>query len=79
MQIIFAKDAHFALEELSQSSYEVVGLDWTIKPQNARWGFYPIVMFLALGKKLRFMHYLLIGMGNLCYNMLVKTIPQAET
>lgn len=35
-QIIFAKDAHFALEELSQSGYEVVSLDWTVKPQNAR-------------------------------------------
>ncbi|ELU18848.1 hypothetical protein CAPTEDRAFT_180157 [Capitella teleta] len=34
--IVFAKDAHFALEELSQSGYEVMGLDWTVKPQNAR-------------------------------------------
>jgi len=33
---IFAKDAHFALEELSESDYEVVSLDWTIKPTNAR-------------------------------------------
>ena len=36
LQIIFAKDAHFALEEVSSSGYEVVSLDWTIKPQNAR-------------------------------------------
>jgi len=35
-QIIFAKDAHYALEELSESNYEVVSLDWTIKPKNAR-------------------------------------------
>ena len=34
--IIFAKDGHYALEELSQSHYEVVGIDWTIKPQQAR-------------------------------------------
>ncbi|XP_074859255.1 uroporphyrinogen decarboxylase isoform X2 [Carettochelys insculpta] len=34
--IIFAKDAHYALEELAQASYEVVGLDWTIQPQAAR-------------------------------------------
>ncbi|KAF6018592.1 UROD [Bugula neritina] len=34
--IIFAKDAHYALEELSESNYEVVSLDWTIKPKNAR-------------------------------------------
>ncbi|XP_064606243.1 uroporphyrinogen decarboxylase-like isoform X2 [Liolophura sinensis] len=34
--IIFAKDGHFALEELSGSGYEVVGLDWTIRPTNAR-------------------------------------------
>uniref|UniRef100_A0A668VTW4 Uroporphyrinogen decarboxylase n=2 Tax=Oreochromis aureus TaxID=47969 RepID=A0A668VTW4_OREAU len=34
--IVFAKDAHYALEELSQSNYEVVGLDWTIDPLSAR-------------------------------------------
>ncbi|XP_061488789.1 uroporphyrinogen decarboxylase isoform X5 [Rhineura floridana] len=34
--IIFAKDAHYALEDLAQSGYEVVGLDWTICPQDAR-------------------------------------------
>lgn len=35
-QIVFAKDAHYALEDLSQSQYEVVGLDWTIDPRSAR-------------------------------------------
>ncbi|RNA01074.1 uroporphyrinogen decarboxylase [Brachionus plicatilis] len=34
--IIFAKDGHYVLEELSQSHYEVVGIDWTIKPTQAR-------------------------------------------
>uniref|UniRef100_A0A8C6L3M2 Uroporphyrinogen decarboxylase n=1 Tax=Nothobranchius furzeri TaxID=105023 RepID=A0A8C6L3M2_NOTFU len=34
--IVFAKDAHYALEELSESHYEVVGLDWTIDPRSAR-------------------------------------------
>ncbi|XP_025077624.1 uroporphyrinogen decarboxylase-like isoform X1 [Pomacea canaliculata] len=34
--VIFAKDAHFAIEELSKSGYEVVGLDWTIQPLHAR-------------------------------------------
>ncbi|RVE61555.1 hypothetical protein OJAV_G00172860 [Oryzias javanicus] len=34
--IVFAKDAHYGLEDLSQSNYEVVGLDWTIDPQSAR-------------------------------------------
>ncbi|XP_013416642.1 uroporphyrinogen decarboxylase [Lingula anatina] len=34
--IIFAKDAHFALEELGESGYEVVALDWTVKPKHAR-------------------------------------------
>nr|XP_040027697.1 uroporphyrinogen decarboxylase isoform X1 [Gasterosteus aculeatus aculeatus] len=34
--IVFAKDAHYSLEDLSQSRYEVVGLDWTIDPQSAR-------------------------------------------
>ncbi|XP_070950177.1 uroporphyrinogen decarboxylase isoform X3 [Macaca nemestrina] len=37
--IIFAKDGHFALEELSQAGYEVVGLDWTVAPKKARWSF----------------------------------------
>lgn len=35
-QIVFAKDGHYALEDLSQSYYEVVGLDWTIDPRVAR-------------------------------------------
>ncbi|KAM9789930.1 uroporphyrinogen decarboxylase [Neosynchiropus ocellatus] len=34
--IVFAKDAHYALEDLSQSYYEVIGLDWTIDPRSAR-------------------------------------------
>ncbi|XP_028938839.1 uroporphyrinogen decarboxylase isoform X1 [Ornithorhynchus anatinus] len=34
--IIFAKDGHFALEELAQAGYEVVGLDWTMAPSLAR-------------------------------------------
>ncbi|KAF6112144.1 uroporphyrinogen decarboxylase [Phyllostomus discolor] len=34
--IIFAKDGHFALEELAQAGYEVVGLDWTVTPEKAR-------------------------------------------
>jgi uroporphyrinogen decarboxylase len=33
---VFAKDGHFVLEELAQSHYEVIGLDWTIKPKMAR-------------------------------------------
>lgn len=34
--VIFAKGAHYALEQLSQSEYEVVSLDWTIDPRKAR-------------------------------------------
>ncbi|XP_044094035.1 uroporphyrinogen decarboxylase isoform X2 [Neovison vison] len=34
--IIFAKDGHFALEELAHAGYEVVGLDWTVAPKKAR-------------------------------------------
>jgi uroporphyrinogen decarboxylase len=34
--VIFAKDGHFVLEELAQSHYEVISLDWTIKPKQAR-------------------------------------------
>ncbi|XP_043199586.1 uroporphyrinogen decarboxylase-like isoform X2 [Amphibalanus amphitrite] len=32
---IFAKGAHYALEQLADSGYEVVGLDWTVDPQDA--------------------------------------------
>ena len=35
-QVVFAKDAHFALEDLSNCGYDVVSLDWTIKPKHAR-------------------------------------------
>ncbi|XP_010226429.1 PREDICTED: uroporphyrinogen decarboxylase [Tinamus guttatus] len=34
--IVFAKDAHYALADLACAGYEVVGLDWTIRPQDAR-------------------------------------------
>ncbi|XP_020843233.1 uroporphyrinogen decarboxylase isoform X1 [Phascolarctos cinereus] len=34
--IIFAKDGHYALEELAQAGYEVVGIDWTVNPAQAR-------------------------------------------
>ncbi|KAL8583570.1 hypothetical protein ACOMHN_028341 [Nucella lapillus] len=33
--VVFCKDVHFALEELSNSGYDVVGLDWTIQPLHA--------------------------------------------
>lgn len=35
-KIVFAKGAHYALNTLSESGYEVVGLDWTIDPKKAR-------------------------------------------
>lgn len=38
-QTVFAKDVHFALEDLSNSGYDVVSIDWTIKPTHARWSF----------------------------------------
>lgn len=33
---IFAKGAHYALEELAASGYEVIGIDWTVDPAEAR-------------------------------------------
>jgi len=33
---VFAKGGHYALSSLAESGYETVGLDWTIKPQEAR-------------------------------------------
>ena len=34
--IVFAKDVHYGIEELSQSNYDVVSIDWTIDPSKAR-------------------------------------------
>ena len=33
---IFAKGAHYALEDLADSAYDVIGLDWTMDPRVAR-------------------------------------------
>jgi uroporphyrinogen decarboxylase len=33
---IFAKDAHYALPSLSRLSYDTIGLDWTMDPQQSR-------------------------------------------
>ena len=34
--ILFAKDAHYILEEFAQTNCSVIGLDWTVEPQKAR-------------------------------------------
>jgi len=34
--IVFAKGSNYALEKLSKLSYDVVGIDWTIEPKDAR-------------------------------------------
>ena len=33
---VFAKGGHYALESLSETGYDTVGLDWTIDPVSAR-------------------------------------------
>nr|CAD7194148.1 unnamed protein product [Timema douglasi] len=33
---IFAKGAHYGLEELANSGYDVIGIDWTVDPVKAR-------------------------------------------
>jgi uroporphyrinogen decarboxylase len=33
---VFAKDAHYAIEKISETKCSVIGLDWTIDPQKAR-------------------------------------------
>eukprot|EP00914_Ancora_sagittata_P027014 GHVO01052978.1.p1 GENE.GHVO01052978.1~~GHVO01052978.1.p1 ORF type:complete len:364 (+),score=30.37 GHVO01052978.1:114-1205(+) len=33
---VFAKDAHYALHDLSESGFDVVSLDWTMNPSAAR-------------------------------------------
>ena len=34
--IVFAKGAHYALDELADTDYDVIGLDWTMDPKEAR-------------------------------------------
>lgn len=34
--VVFAKDAHFALEEVSDSGYDMMGLDWCVPPNEGR-------------------------------------------
>jgi uroporphyrinogen decarboxylase len=34
--ILFAKDAHYILKEFAETNCAVIGLDWTIEPQQAR-------------------------------------------
>ncbi|CAG2100664.1 unnamed protein product [Medioppia subpectinata] len=34
--IVFAKDAHFGIESLSHSQYDVISIDWAIEPSEAR-------------------------------------------
>lgn len=34
--ILFAKDAHYIIEDFGKSNCDVIGLDWTIDPQKAR-------------------------------------------
>lgn len=35
-QTVFAKGAHFALEQLAKTGYDVIGLDWTMNPESSR-------------------------------------------
>ena len=35
-KIVFAKGAHYALESLAESPFDVIGLDWTMDPREAR-------------------------------------------
>nr|QIZ30869.1 uroporphyrinogen decarboxylase-like protein [Halisarca dujardinii] len=34
--VVFAKGAHYAIEKLAMTSYDVLGLDWSMDPQLAR-------------------------------------------
>ena len=33
---VFAKDGHYALEQISDSDYDVIGIDWCTPPEFAR-------------------------------------------
>lgn len=34
--VVFPKDGHFMLDQLFDAGYDVVSLDWTVKPKHAR-------------------------------------------
>ena len=36
LKVVFAKGAHYALEGLGVTSYDVIGLDWTMNAKEAR-------------------------------------------
>ena len=36
LQTVFAKGAHYGLEQLATADYDVVGLDWTMDPEQSR-------------------------------------------
>ena len=35
-QIVFPKGGHYALKDLSVTDYDVIGIDWTVNPAEAR-------------------------------------------
>lgn len=35
-QIVFPKGGHYALKDLSATDYDVIGIDWTVNPTEAR-------------------------------------------
>ena len=35
-QIVFPKGGHYALKDLSATDYDVIGIDWTVNPAEAR-------------------------------------------
>lgn len=35
-QTVFAKGGHYAIKELSNCGYDVIGLDWTMSQEDAR-------------------------------------------
>ena len=58
LQTVFAKDGHYALEELADSGYDVVGLDWTIKPDFARQVKFILILTLILLNQYMVLFYL---------------------
>ena len=35
-QVVFPKGGHYALKDLSATDYDVIGIDWTVNPTEAR-------------------------------------------
>ena len=49
-QVVFAKRAHYALPDLASSGYDVIQIDWTMDPKDARYLLLSKVVISPVGR-----------------------------